>query len=887
MKIGYRIAIVSVGLILITAFTIFGVFQWQKSNLEHKLHETLDKQVDIQLTQAVKSASNLLSVSDQLLNKKMESDVQFSKQLVEERGGLALGTNTVEWAAVNQVSKKAHSVNLPVMMLGGKPIPPNDDSDTPSVFVDEVQKLSGATCTIFQRMSNTGDFLRVATSIRTLDGKRAVGTYIPESSPVAQTLVSGKAFRGKAFVVNAWYLTVYDPIVDKKGQVVGAVYVGLLQENVEAIRSSLEGIEIGETGSVAIVAGSGSNKGTIVHHRDHQLRGLAFSTLPEVEENAEVKTTLDQVVSDPGKIISIRYDTAFENEKRGRMASMTYFEPWDWTIVAMADEKEMTKPSVIVDHSLSDVTTWIYGVSIVALLLGAVVAVRVSQSISRRLKTASNMMFRIAKGELVDVPQHTGKDEVGEMMSALREVVVVLRNVQSDLQQLSEEVRAGKFMQRGNSDQYEGTWKDLVTGVNMLAAEFVSHLDNIPIGVMAVDRDNTILYVNQYITIQLGSGIESIIGRKSHEVIGGCERRNCACALSMESGEKKVLQTNIVLGKNQMDVDYIGVPIVRAGKVVGALAFISDQTAVRQSANLSSRQGAYQDRGISELIVVLEKISNGHLGVTFDVPASTPEIKAIEQNFMRIRDSITTVTKQLRQFAIDVQNTSGTVASRASYIADASQQMSGGAEQQAASIEEISSTMEQMAGSVKQNAENALKTCSIAESAATEAVACEQAVSSTMKMMRTISEQINVVEEIARKTNMLALNAAIEAARAGEQGKGFAVVAAEVRKLAENSQHAAKEIIELSVRSVTVSEDAARLLDKMTPNIKQTSELLKEINASTSEQKHGIDQVTAAIHQLDQVLQHNSNSTSDMSQAAVDLSGHADHLKTLSDFFKI
>ena len=107
--------------------------------------------------------------------------------------------------------------------------------------------------------------------------------------------------------------------------------------------------------------------------------------------------------------------------------------------------------------------------------------------------------------------------------------------------------------------------------------------------------------------------------------------------------------------------------------------------------------------------------------------------------------------------------------------------------------------------------------------------------------MKQVAEKINIIEEIARKTDLLALNAAVEAARAGEHGKGFAVVASEVRKLAERSQTAAAEISRLTADGVKTAEGAGQLLAKLVPDIQKTAELVREIAAASAEQKHRRD----------------------------------------------
>lgn len=274
-----------------------------------------------------------------------------------------------------------------------------------------------------------------------------------------------------------------------------------------------------------------------------------------------------------------------------------------------------------------------------------------------------------------------------------------------------------------------------------------------------------------------------------------------------------------------------------------------------------------------------QRLAEGDLRVVIAVRGKD-EIAQLLTAMQTMSEKLVTIITSIRSSAEGLVQSS-------EQIGSTSQGLSQAATQQAATVEETSASVEEISAAVAQNSDNARATDGIASSSATTAAQGGEAVRATVIAMRQIAEKIGLVDEIAYQTNLLALNAAIEAGRAGEHGRGFAVVAAEVRKLAQRSQEAAKDIGTVANQSVVLAERAGSLLDEMLPGIRKTADLVQEISAASSEQTTGLDQINSAVSQIAQTTQVNASAAEELNATAEEMSNQAIQLQELMEFFQI
>ena len=527
-----------------------------------------------------------------------------------------------------------------------------------------------------------------------------------------------------------------------------------------------------------------------------------------------------------------------------------------------------------------------------------------SRSISRPIIKIEQQARRIAKGDFSVSCQLTGNDEIGKLSNYFCELKNTMEAVIEETVGFAYIVREkGDTDHRIDESKFEGSFKEMVTQINLLINGFVSDIrdvnrilqnigdGNFDIGMRKLPGKRG--YLNKYIN-ELKNNLNNIISE-----ISQLANRASEGELTTSNSNLKGEWAKMLFSINNL-----------IESIDGPLSDIERNVEIMAKGDFSCLNGEYKGvfkrlQSACNLVNTTAQSYVDELGLVLRAIAEGDMTVSLKQNYVGsykpIEEAIKVILDNLNSALGDVRFTVDNAVNEINQINEKSKVLADGVTRQTSHIQTLSETIKAIHEKAEQsnaNAESANEGVKITKGRVEQGDKAVQQMSDVMNKVRESSESISriisVINNISFQTNLLALNASVEAARAGEHGKGFSVVAEEVRSLAGRSQVSAKETEDIVSNDLRyVSEglkavgDVVTSFETIAANIGEISTLISDIADIATSQLASVSGVNTSVAEINQVVKISAQTAQEFAQTSSELSEQAETLRQKIAFFKL
>lgn len=424
MQLDLKKKIIGISLLsaLLPTVIVLVVLFFQQSSLTDNIIAEVDDLARSNLKGNAESVLYQCEIANEMINTQLKQNLYTASDMRKSIGSYGFSAELVSWEPINQETKQTSKITIPKMTIGGQWFGQVKSPSQAIPYIDELAKQGNCTATIFQRMNEAGDMLRIATTVINDKGNRAIGTFIPVTgkdglpNKVLASVLKGKTYYGTAFVVNKNYQTVYEPIKDASGKVVGMTYIGISADNIQKLRESVLNMVIGKTGYVYILNAKGINKGAYVISAGGKRDGEIILNAKDANGNTFIKSIVEKAIELKSDEVHYEYypwKNAGDSEARMKIAAIMYYEPFDWVIGAGSYEDEFREAGNVVKSGFSTMILYIIIASIIIISIMIFVSIILGGRIANPIIQATHIMTSIADGDL-----QTAKEKIKQMLNS-------------------------------------------------------------------------------------------------------------------------------------------------------------------------------------------------------------------------------------------------------------------------------------------------------------------------------------------------------------------------------------------------------------------------------------------------------------------------------------